>query len=134
MRFIYSTPKEIVRGLKCIWESKMGTPSSARIIQDVDLALKALEIFYRTNGAVVEGIADRNGHRREVVGEGKSVSWEGEWTKGKRRECKLTKQMFLHSDQLKLCMKKNTTSLSSYLTQLCFMIRKLALQGNGVKR
>ena len=35
-------PKEISRGLKRIWESKMGTPSLARIIQDVDLALKAL--------------------------------------------------------------------------------------------
>ena len=42
MRFSFSTPKEISRGLKRIWESKMGTPSLARIIQDVDLALKAL--------------------------------------------------------------------------------------------
>ena len=61
----------------------MGTPSSARIIQDVDLALKALEIFYRANGDAVEGLADRNGHRRKVVGEGKSVSWGGARTKGK---------------------------------------------------
>ena len=42
-----------------------GTPSSVRIIQDVDLALKALEIFYHANGAAVEGIADRNGHRNK---------------------------------------------------------------------
>ena len=48
----------------------MGTPSSARIIEDVDLALKALEIVYRANGASVEGLSDRNGHRRKVVGEG----------------------------------------------------------------
>ena len=41
IRFSFSTPKEIARGLKRIWESKMGTPSLARIIQDVDLALKA---------------------------------------------------------------------------------------------
>ena len=34
----------ISRGMERIWESKMGTPSSARIIQDVNLALKALEI------------------------------------------------------------------------------------------
>ena len=74
MRFSFSTPKEIARGLKRIPESKMVTPSSARIIQDVDLALKALEIFYRANGAAVEGLADKNGHRRKVVGEGKSVS------------------------------------------------------------
>ena len=47
MRFSFSIPKEIARGLKRIWESKMGTPSSARIIQDVNLALKASEIVYR---------------------------------------------------------------------------------------
>ena len=52
-----------------------GTPSSVMIIEDVDLALKALEIFYRENGAAVEGIVDRNGHRRKEVGEGESVSW-----------------------------------------------------------
>ena len=46
MRFIFSTPKEITRGLKHIRESKMGTPYLARIIQDVNLALKALEIVY----------------------------------------------------------------------------------------
>ena len=55
----------------------MGTPSSARIIRDVNLALKALEIVYRANGDEVEGLADRNGNRRKVVGEGKSVSWGG---------------------------------------------------------
>ena len=53
----------IARGIMCIWESKMGTPSSARIIQDVDLALKVLEIVYSANRAEVEGIDDRNGHR-----------------------------------------------------------------------
>ena len=84
----------------------MGTPSSARIIQDIDLALKALEIVYLENGAAVEGLADRNGHMRKVVGEGKSVSWGGVRTKGKGRECKLTKKIFLHSDLLKLCLKK----------------------------
>ena len=86
MRFSLSTPKEIARGLKRIWESKLGTPSSERIIQDVDLALKALETIYRANGAAVEGLADRNGHRRKVVGEGKIFSWGGARTKGKGRE------------------------------------------------
>ena len=42
MRFSFSTPREIARGMKRLWKSKMGTPSLARIIQDVDLALKAL--------------------------------------------------------------------------------------------
>ena len=68
-RFSFSTPKEISRRLKRIWESKMGTPSLARIIQDVDLAFKVLKIFYRANGDTVEGLDDRNGHRRKLVGE-----------------------------------------------------------------
>ena len=92
--------------MKRIWDSKMGTPSSARIIEDVDLALKALEIVYLANGDSVEGLADRNGHRRKVLGGGKSVSWGGARTKGKGRECELTRKMFLHSDLLKLCLKK----------------------------
>ena len=93
----------IARGIKHIWESKMGTPSSSRIIQDVNLVLKALGIVYRENGAAVEGIADRNGHRRKVVGKEKSVRCGGARTKGEGRECELTKNMFFHSDLLKLC-------------------------------
>ena len=88
----------------------MGTPSSVRIVLDVDMALKALEIVYRKNGAAVEGLDDRNGHRWKVVGEGKSVSWGGARTKGKGCECELTKKIFLHSDLLKLCLKKKHNS------------------------
>ena len=106
MCFGYSTPREISRGLKLIWDSKMGTPYSVRIIEDVDLALKALEIVYRVNGAEVMGIADRNGHRCNEVGEGESVSWGGARTKGEGRKCELTKNMFFHSDLLKLCHKE----------------------------
>ena len=112
----------------------MGTSSLARIIQDVDLALKVLENFYRANRAAVEGLADRNGHRQKAVGEGKSVSWGGARTKGKGRECEITKNMFLHSDLLKLCLKKNTTSVSSSLAQLFFTIRKLTLRTNDIKK
>ena len=84
----------------------MGTPSSAQIKEDVDLTLKALEIVYLENGDAVEGLADRNGYRRKLVGEGKSVNWGGSQTKVKGRECKLTKKMFLHSDLLKLRLRK----------------------------
>ena len=42
VRFSFSTTKEIARGLKRVWKSKMGTPYLVRIIQDVDLAVKAL--------------------------------------------------------------------------------------------
>ena len=96
--FSFSTPREIYRGLKRIWGLKMGTPSLARIIQDVDMALKALEIVYRENGAAVEGLADRSGHRRKLVGKGKSVRCGGAWTKGEGHECELAKKMFFHSD------------------------------------
>ena len=81
----------------------MGTPSSERIIQDVDLVLKALEIFYCSNGSAVEGLADRTGNRRKLLGKGKSDSYGGARTKGEGRECELTKNMFFHSDLLKLC-------------------------------
>ena len=112
----------------------MGTPSAERIIEDVDLALKALEIVYVANGDSVEGQADRNGHRQKMVGEGKSVSWGGAQFKGKGCECELTKKMFLHSDLLKLCLKKNGRSVSSSLTPLFFTIRKLVLRTNDIKR
>ena len=112
----------------------MGTPSLARNIQDVDLALKALEIVDHANGAAVEGLADRNGHRRKVVGEVKSVRWGGARTKGKGRECELTKNMLLHSDLMKLCLKKNGRSMSSSLTQLFFTIIELPLRTNDKKR
>ena len=91
--FSFSTPREIAQGMKRLWDSIMGTPSLARIIQDFDLALKALEIVYRENGAAVEGLADRNGHRRNVVGKGKSVRYGGARTKGEGRECKLAKNI-----------------------------------------
>ena len=48
----------------------MGKLSSARIIQDVYLALESLEVVYHANEAEFEGLADRNEHRRKVVGEG----------------------------------------------------------------
>ena len=63
----------------------------------------------------------------------KSVSWGDARTKGKVQECELTKNMFLHSDLFKLRQKKNITSLSSSLTQLCFTIIKIVFQGNEVK-
>ena len=66
VRFGYSTPREITWRLKRKWYLQMGeTPSSARIIEDIYRSLDALEIVFRTNGAAIEGIADRNGHRKK---------------------------------------------------------------------
>ena len=105
-----------------------------QIIEDVDLALKALGIVYHTNGAAVEGLAGRNCCRCKEVGEGKIEIWGGAQTKGEGRECKLTKHMFFHSDLLQLCLNKNGISLSSSLTPLFFTIKKLALRTNEIKR
>ena len=65
---------------------EMGTPSSIRIIKDVDLALKALEIVYPANCAAVEGLADKNMHKKKEVGKRKSVSWGGAQSKGEDRK------------------------------------------------
>ena len=111
----------------------MGTTSSVRIIEDVDLALKALEIFYQANSAAVEGLADRNGHIKKEVGKGKIFSWGGAQTKGEGRECELTKNMFFHSDFWKFCHKKNRRSMNSYLTPMFLTIKKLALKTNEIK-
>ena len=84
----------------------MGTPALARIIQDINLALKSLEIVYRENGAAVEGLTDRNEHMRKVVGKVKSVKCVVAHTKGEVCECELAKKMLFHSDLLKLCLMK----------------------------
>ena len=77
---------------------------------------QALEIVYHVHAGGVEG----------VVGEGESVSWGGEITKGEVQKRKPTKNMFLHSDFL--------TSLSSSLTPRFFTIRKLALRTIEIKK
>ena len=77
---------------------------------------QALEIVYCAHAGAVEG----------VVGEGESVSWGGARTKGEVHKRELTKTMFLHSDLL--------TSLGSSLTPLFFMINKLALRTNEIKK
>ena len=71
----------------------IGTPSSASSIENVYRVLELLEIVFSANCAAVEGLADINGHRRKLVGEGKSVSWGGTRTKGGGRECELIKNV-----------------------------------------
>ena len=81
--------------------------------------LRALEIFYLVNGASVEELADSNGNRLKVVGEGKRVSWGGSWFEGKERECELNKKIFLHSDLLKLCLREKR-KISEFLPDTTF--------------
>ena len=107
----------------------MGKPSSASIIEDVDLALKALEIVCRKNGSAVEGLTNRNGHRRKVVGEGLSVIWVGARTKGKGCKCELTKNMFLHIDMLKLFLKKKHNTIEFFPDTTVFYYYKTRVAG-----
>ena len=111
----------------------MGTPSSVRIIEDIDLALKALEIVYCSNGAAFERLTKRKGHRCKEVGEGESVSWGGARTKGEVHKCKLTKMMLFHSDLLRLCHKKNRKITEFFPDSTFFMVKKLALLTNEEK-
>ena len=104
----------------------MGAHSSSRIIEDVNLAFKTLEILFRKNEAAFEGVVDNNGIIQKVVDEGTSVSWGGAQTKVEVHKRELTNKMFLHSDLLK--------SLTSSLTPMFFTIRKLALRTNEIKR
>ena len=62
--------------------------------------------MYRENGGAVEGLADRTGHRRKLVGKGKSIRCRGARNKGEGRECELAKKMLYHRDLLKLCLMK----------------------------
>ena len=111
-----------------MWYSKMGTHSSARIIEDVDLTLKALEIVYRANDDAVEGLSDRTEHIYKEVGEGKSFNWRGARTKGEGRECELTKNMFFYSDLLKLCLRGKQKIAEFFPDTTAFTIKELALQ------
>ena len=108
----------------------MGSHSLAKIIPDVDMALKALEIFSHAHGAAFEGLSNINGHRRILVGEGESVSWGGARNKDKGRECELTKNIFFHSDMLNLCLKKNPKINQFFPDTIFFTIKKLALRTN----
>ena len=101
-----------------------GTPSSASIIKDVDRALEALEIVFRAYDDAVEGVSYRNGHILKEVGEGNSVSWGGARTKGEGHECKISKNMFFHSDLLKLYLKKKR-KITEFLPDAFFLIKNL---------
>ena len=50
------------------------TPSTSKIIQEVDLAYIVLEIENRETGAAFAGLEARNEHRRKELGERESVS------------------------------------------------------------
>ena len=75
-------------------------------IKYVDWSLEAFKIFYHDNEAAVDILGDRNEHIWPVLGGGKSGRWGGAQSKGEGRCCNIDKKHFLHSDLLKLCLKK----------------------------
>ena len=83
--------------------------------------MDALKIFYCAHCAAVEGLSDRNGHRQRVMGDGKSGRWGGAQSNGERCECDLDLKMFLHSDLLKLCLKRNLEITNFFPDTIVFL-------------
>ena len=83
----------------------------------------AFKIFCRTHSRAVEW----------MVGEGKVVSWGGALTKGEVRKWKLTKKYSFAVNFWNCVRIKNWRSLSSSLSQFYLLIKKIALQTNGIK-
>ena len=94
------------------------------IIEDVHRALEAFEIFYRAHSAAIERLADRNGHRQLVVGDGESGRWGDVQSKGEGRECNLDRKKFLHIDLLKLCLKRKRDIAEFFPDKIVFFMRK----------
>ena len=108
-------------------------PSSDRIIDDIYRALEVLLIVFRENGAAVEGLAGKNGHRSKQVGEGKIVICAGARTKGEGCKYKLAKNMFFHSDLLQLCLKKKCKITNFFPDTTVLFIKHIVLQTNEIK-
>ena len=90
--------------------------------------------MYHENRASVEGLVDRNGHRRKVVDNEKSVRCGGSRTKGEVRECELAKKILFHSALLKLCLMKRRKISDFFPDTSFFIIKKLAMRTNDIKR
>ena len=71
-RFSNSTPKKISEGIHRLMEPEEGegVPCSERMMHDCDKALESMRKVYLHHGAIVEGLADRNGIRYSTDGTG----------------------------------------------------------------
>ena len=64
-RFSKAAPRLIQSAVKRLWDPDDGVaPSSKRIVQDILRLAENLQIIVENYGAVVPGVADRNGHRK----------------------------------------------------------------------
>ena len=76
-KFSFSTPSTIVSGIRRIYGNDGGNvPSSRRIIEDCKKALNAFQVVYEHGGAMVPGLANRNGHRNLAEGRN-TAGWGG---------------------------------------------------------
>ena len=72
LRFSKATPREIMSTLDRLWDPVTGvTPKPSRIVQDINRLKENFLLIVESHGDIVDGVADRNGHRRGV-GPGKS--------------------------------------------------------------
>ena len=66
-RFSKCTPVTICHSIARLWDPISGvSPKPVQIVQDVDKVLENLFIVCEADGAVVQGICDRNGHRDKL--------------------------------------------------------------------
>ncbi len=64
LKFSLSTPNEVTRTFKRIWDPKNGvSPTSRRILEDVKRVLVSLQQITTAKGKIVPGIVNRNGYR-----------------------------------------------------------------------
>ena len=75
-KFSMRTPLTIVEGIRRLWGQEGNVPSSRRIIQDCDRALRAFGEVYAHGGKMVPGLASRNGHRNHAAGRN-TAGWGG---------------------------------------------------------
>ena len=75
-KFSMRTPLTIVQGIRRLWGEGGNVPSSERIMQDCDRALRAFSEVFEHGGAMVPGLANRNGHRNHAAGRN-TAGWGG---------------------------------------------------------
>ena len=65
LRFSKATPKEVMKTVNRLWDPDTGvSPRPNRIIQDINRLKENFLLIVDADGAIVEGVADRNGHRK----------------------------------------------------------------------
>ena len=114
-QFSLATPNTIVSGINRLYGNEGGNvPSSLRIIQDCDKAIRAFGVVYEHGGRMVPGLANRNGHRNIAAGRNRS-GWGGLRIKNLLAE---ELDRWLHADAIS-AKNSRTTEVIVQLTKEC---------------